>query len=203
LAYSHQNGLYVMPASGGEPAKVGHLYGWDGWTITWSPDGAHIGALAWATPAGPLTVFVGPSAGGEPRALTPPGAKGYKEGLAWHPDGQRLTYMYYGDDDRGDGTRVAYLDGRAPTLLVDQPRPQWDYVGHWHPAGRDYYFISSAIGSWGLFAHDEASRTTRRIWANDAMTPGASVPAFSRDGRVVAWTTAQTARQLWVIENPR
>jgi Tol biopolymer transport system component len=203
LAYSHENGLYVIPASGGDATKVAHLYRWDGWTVKWSPDGAYLGALAWATPATQNAVFVVAATGGEPRQITPPTARGYKEGLAWHPDSRRLTYMYYGDDDRGDGTRVAYLDGRGPTVLVDQPRPVWDYVGHWKPGSADFLFIASAENSWGVYAHNEATSTTRVVWSDASVKPGAGVPEFSRDGRMMTWATTQTTRQLWVIENPR
>jgi Tol biopolymer transport system component len=203
LAYSHGNGLYVLPAAGGESTRVGQLYGWDGWSVQWSPDGAHLAALAWEAPSMPVAVFVVPAAGGEPRRLTPRSETGYKEGLAWHPDSRRLSYMYYGDDDRGDGSRLAFLDGSATALLVDQPRPFWDYVGHWHPAGRDYYFISSAIGSWGLFVHDAVANATRALWLPGSMHPGAAPPAFSRDGRTIIWATTQTPRQLWAITNPR
>ena len=203
LAYSHQNGLYAIPASGGDAIKIAHLYAWDGWTVQWSPDGAHIAALAWASPATQNQVFVVDAAGGDPRQVTPTSAPGYKEGLAWSPDSRRLTYMYYGDDDRGDGTRVAYLDGRPPTVLVDQARPLWDYVGVWNPVSADFYFIASAENSWGLYAHTEAVASTRIVWSDLSMKPGSGIPAFSRDGTVMTWATTQTARQLWVITNPR
>lgn len=203
LAYSHGNGLYVIPSGGGDATKIAHLYRWDGWTVQWSPDGAHVAALAWASPATQNAVFVVPLAGGEPRQLTPSSARGYKEGLRWHPDSRRLTYMYYGDDDRGDGTRMAYVDGSASTVLVDQPRPLWDYVGSWNVATAEYYFIATSEASWGLYAHNESARATRVVWSDASIQPGAGLPAFSRDGRVMTWATTQTARQLWVIENPR
>lgn len=111
-----------------------------------SPDGQHIAALGWPADGKPdeNVVYVIPAGGGELRRLTSPEEPGYKEGLEWHPDSRRLTYMYYGHDWRGDETRVAYLDGRATTLLLDQSYPTWDYFGTWSPDGPSYYVISSA-----------------------------------------------------------
>lgn len=205
LAYSHGNGLYVIQATGGEALKIAHLYGWDGWTVRWSPDGQHVAALGWTRPGDSTTnaVFVVPAAGGELRQLTPPSEKGYKEMIEWHPESRRLTYMYYGDDGRGDGTRMAYVDGRPTTRLVDQPYPVWDYVGVWHPLGRDYYFIASTSGSWNLYAHDENAGATRLVWHHGPSHPGAGTPSFSRDGQTIAWSTTTTTRQLWIIDGLR
>ncbi|MGK2933647.1 MAG: hypothetical protein ACSLFE_00175 [Gemmatimonadaceae bacterium] len=205
LAYANANGLYVIPAmpNSGEPRKIAQLHIVEGWTVRWSPDGQHIAALAWTEPQSANAVIVVPASGGDPRRLTPMTERGYKEMVEWHPDGNRLTYMYYGNDDRADETRVAYMDGRATTLLVDQPYPTWDYIGVWHPSGKEYYFIASTAGNWSVYAHDEAAGATRLIWDHQGMSPGASTPAFSRDGRMMAWQTANTARQLWVLEGIR
>ncbi|MBI3982115.1 MAG: PD40 domain-containing protein [Gemmatimonadetes bacterium] len=207
LAYSHGNGLYTIPAAGGEPAKLAQLWGWDGWTVRWSPDGRYVAALAWTAPETPTqqnAVFVVPAEGGEPRRLTPNEEGDYKEGLEWHPDGQRLTYMYYAGGG-GDGTRLAFLDGRPTQLLVDQPDPLWDYVGRWAPDGRRFFFISATRGfqnPWGLYVYDDGARTTSVVWPDTAANPGSSVPAFSRDGRTMAWSVQNDVRQLWVMERP-
>jgi hypothetical protein len=171
--------------------------------VRWSPDGRHIAALAWAAPNAPNAVVAVPVAGGEPRALTPPEETGYKELAEWHPDGTRLSYMYYGHDDRGDGSRYAYLDGRPTSLLVNLPYPNWDYVGLWHPGGRDYYFVSSKTGAWDLHAHDISTGTSRIVWQHGSTNPGAATPAFSADGQIMTWPTTNTTRQLWMIDGVR
>ena len=203
LAYSHGNALYAIAAAGGEPRRLAELYSWDGWTVRWSPDGRQIAALAWTAPETPTqsnAVFVVPASGGEPRRLTPPEENEYKEVLEWHPDGQRLTYMYY-QHGNGDGTRMAFLDGRPTALLVDQPAPQWDYVGNWSPDGRRYYFISSArSNSWGLFAYDDSTRSTSVVVPDTVGNPGVGLPSFSRDGRIMAYDVRGTTRQLWVMD---
>jgi Tol biopolymer transport system component len=200
LAYSHGNGLFTIPASGGEPTKRSHLYSWDGWTVSWSPDGEHIAALAWATPKGQNAVFVVPAGGGEARRLTPESEFGYKEGLAWHPDSRRLSYMYYGLSNRKDGSQLAYLDGRPTSLLVDLPNPQWDYVGVWHPAGREFYFISSRDRAWDLFCLDESSGKTRLVVSRNEAEPGVAPPQFSADGKVMVWSVGRSTRQVWTID---
>jgi len=203
LAYSHGNGLYAVPAAGGESTKLAHLYGWDGWTLQWSPDGGQIAALAWSAPNQQNAVFVVPARGGEARRLTAADEVGYKEGLQWHPDGTRLSYMDYGIRSRRDGSRLAYLDGRPTSTLVDLPPGQWDYVGVWHPAGRDFYFISSRTRAWDLFAYNEPTGASRVVVSRGSAVPGLSPPSFSADGRVMTWSVANTTRQLWTIELPK
>lgn len=185
--------------------QVARTYGWEGWTVRWSPNGDHLAALGWEAPDQPVAIFVVPSTGGEPRRLTPVEERGYKEGLEWHPDGQRLSYMSYGNDERGNGSRVAYLDGRPTTPLVNQPAPVWDYVGRWHPGGAAYYFIAAdttGANRWSIFAHDAAAGATRLVWARQD-EPGASVPSFSRDGRTMVFDHRRTTRQLWTIDTNR
>ncbi len=206
LAYSHGNGLYAIAATGGEPRRLAQLYGWDGWTVRWSPDGAHVAALGWTAPetrTNQNAVFVVPAEGGEPRRLTPPGETGYKEVLEWHPDGRRLSYMYYGDNGSGDGSRVAYLDGSPTSLLVDQPAPLWDYVGNWSPDGRGYFFVVSRFATgWSLYVHDDATRATSMVVPGTAGSVDLP-PSFSPDGRTMAYSVSRTVRQLWSMEGFR
>jgi Tol biopolymer transport system component len=202
LAYSHRDGLYVIPATGGPPEKIATTRGWDGWSVRWSPDGQHVAAFGWpergAGGANENIVYVVPASGGELRRLTSAEEPGYKEGLEWHPDSRRLTYMYYGHDFRGDETRVAYLDGSPTTLLLNQPYPLWDYVGRWSPDGRTYYVVSSIRGEWGLYAHDAAAGSTREVWAESNGSAG--VPEFSTDGRTLVFPVLRTTRQLWAMD---
>lgn len=204
LAYAHGNGLFVVGADGGAPTKIAHLYRWDGWSVRWSPDGEHVAALAWTSPAEPNAVVAVPATGGELRRLTTVEERGYKEGLDWHPDGRRLTYMYYGHDDRRDGSWTAYLDGRPSEPFVDQPTPLWDYVGVWDPHGSRYFFVASGGDrSWDLYVHDTRDRATRLFASRGGESPGAGLPSFSRDGRVIAWPVSRTTRQLWTIDGSR
>lgn len=200
LAYTHETGLFSIAATGGQPTKLAEARDWEGWSVRYSPDGTLISAFAYLTGDSTNAAVVVPVSGGEPRRLTPKEETGYKEILEWHPDGQRLSYMYYGHKDAEDMTRFAYLDGRPTTKILDQPYPIWDYSGAWHPDGRAYYFIGSMNGSWNLYRHELGTGNSSLIWHHGGTFPGASRPAFSRDGSVMAFETATTTRQLWVID---
>jgi Tol biopolymer transport system component len=195
LAYAYGNGLYIIPATGGQPRKLAYLdRGWDAWTVRWSPDGKFIAALGYPKPKSSTAVFVVPASGGELRQLTPDIE--YKEGLEWHPDGQRLTYhVSLGKSE----TRQAYLDGRPPSLLVDHLNPPfWDYVGVWAPDGRRFFFVSFDVqrkGRSGVYVYDEASGDIT-LFSLDA-----APPRWSRDEKTIVWTTQKEVRQIWVMEN--
>lgn len=194
LAYAHGSGLYVIPADGGTPKKLAELPEWEGSTLRWSPDGKFIAALGYASgvEGEENAVFVVPASGGEPRQLTPAGV--YKEGLEWHPDGQRLTYhiaLLHSE------TRQVFLDGRPPSLLVDQPT-HWDYLGKWAPDGRRFFFQSFAEdGPDGIYVYDEVTGDIS-LFAYHA-----DLPTWSRDGKTMAWVSMKETRQLWVMSNFR
>lgn len=199
LAYTSGGQLFVIAAAGGAPRSIARLHQWESWTVRWSPDGRWIAALGYEERGQSNAVFVIPATGGERRRLTPLDENQYKEGLEWHPDGTRLTYMYY-QGGGGDDTRVAYLDGRPTTLLVNQPAPLWDYIGTWTPDGRSYYFLSTPAGesAWGLYAFDEQSRTVSI--ASPATGGSSGLPRFSRDGALMTWTIKRDLHQLWMLE---
>lgn len=194
LAYAHRSGLYVIRADGGTPKKLAESHGWEEWTLRWSPDGEFIAALGY--PSGvegeENAVFVVPVSGGELRQLSP--AKVYKEGLEWHPDGQRLTYHM---SLLRSETRQVFLDGRPPSLLVDQPQ-RWDYRGKWAPDGRRFFFQSFAEdGLNGIYVYDEVTGDISLFAYN------ADLPTWSRDAKTMAWVSRKETRQLWVMSNFR
>ena len=195
LAYSDGNDLNVIPAAGGKPRKLAHVdHGWEQYSVRWSPDGKLIAAFGMPKPR-LNAVFVVPASGGELRQLT--SADEWKEGLEWHPDGQRLTYQLSRYDSE---THQAYLDGREPTLLVNAP-DIWDYVGMWAPDGRRYFFLGNVITAkkMGMHFYDESSgKTTQAI----EPVKNAGVPRWSRDGKTMAWwETRETSTQTWIMEN--
>jgi Tol biopolymer transport system component len=187
LAYSDGNDLYVIPAVGGEPRKLAYMeYSWEAYSVRWSPDGKLIAACGFPKP-GLNAVYVVPASGGELRQLT--SADEYKEGLEWHPDGQRLTYHVSRLDSE---THQAFLDGREPTLLVNAP-DIWDYVGIWAPDGRRYFFVGP------LTFYDESTGETTRVSEEGE---NASVPRFSADGKTMAWwSSRRTGTQTWIMED--
>ena len=200
LAYAAEDGLYVIPVDGGSPHKLAALWEWQGWTVRWSPDGRHLAALGYAKPDTPIGVWVVPASGGELQRVTPLDEDGDKEGLEWHPDGRRLTYMRYLPEPTATGRdseiRMAYLDGRPTHMLISQP-DHWDYVGRWAPDGRRFFFITAPhVGEpWELHAYDEETGKIERVAAD------AGLPRWSRDGARMVWVVEQSVSQLWLMEN--
>ncbi|MCH8118895.1 MAG: PD40 domain-containing protein [Planctomycetes bacterium] len=192
LAYSDGNDLYIIPAAGGQPRKLAHMnHGWEDYSVRWSPDGKFIAAFGIPKPGNSAdnAVFVVPASGGELRQLT--SDVEWKEGLEWHPDGQRLTYHVSRLDSE---THQTYLDGREPTLLVNAP-DVWDYVGKWAPDGRRFFFV----GGPRMYVYDESSGKTTQVSEHG---DEAGVPRWSRDGKTMAWwATRRTSRQIWIMEN--
>jgi Tol biopolymer transport system component len=201
IAYAQDQTLFTIPAAGGQPRKVAQLYRWQEWL--WAPDGRSIGALAYAAPHD-IAPFVVPAEGGEPRRLTT--EPGYKEGLAWHPDGRRLAYvLYVPPGERESALREVYVDGRAPTTLVHVP-DDWEYVGRWTPDGREFLYLTLPGGASRLYAFDPATGKSRLLTEGVAIGLGGlahGMFTWSADGRVMAWASPSTSSQLWIAENFR
>jgi Tol biopolymer transport system component len=195
LAYADCADLNVIAAIGGQPRKLAQAsLCWEPYSVCWSPDGKFVAAFAMSGFRKPNTVFVVPASGGELRQLTHD--SDWKEGLEWHPDGRRLTYIVCRIDSE---THQAYLDDREPTLLINAPDFQ-DYVGTWAPDGHRFFFTGefSKMNA-GMFIFDESSGETTQ-----AMEPVADlgVPRFSRDGKTMAWwEMRKTALQTWIMED--
>jgi Tol biopolymer transport system component len=189
LAYADGNDLIVVVVATGQSRKLADMRrGWEPYTVRWSPDGKFIAAFGFVKP-GLNAVFVVPASGGELRQLT--SADEYKEGLQWHPEGQRLTYQLSRLDS---ATHQAYLDGREPALLVNAP-DIWDYVGAWALDGHRYFFVDGP----SMYCYDESTGETTRV-SEDGENTG--VPRFSADGTTMAWWTSRsTSTQTWIMED--
>jgi len=203
LAYTDEKGLYLVAANGGEPREIAHLYDWDSWTVRWSPDGKYIAALGYTDPE-MHGVFVVSAEGGEPRMLTAGEQDNYIQALQWHPDSQRIAYS-------GQGTRIAYLDGRPTTLLVNRPNRLngFDFTGVWHPNGRRFYFTGFTQGpdaaEWDYYIHDSDMRSDEAVLFEPGgnASPTAGLPHWSGDGEKITWVTHNVTKQLWLMENFR
>jgi Tol biopolymer transport system component len=196
LAFAHDGDLFVVAARGGVPERIAQLDAWETYSIRWSPDGNHLAGFAKVKEESQraMAVFAVPASGGELRRLTPPEEGTGKEGLSWHPDGERLSYHTYAPE----GSRIAYLDGRPTTFLVDLPG-RWDYVGFWTLDGKTYLFESyfmnngSIVGG-GYMAYDDATGRTSEFTLADWA-------ALGWDRRLEK--TTQVTRQIWMIEDFR
>jgi Tol biopolymer transport system component len=203
IAYAVDQTLFTIPATGGQPRTVAQLYNWQEWL--WAPDGKSIGALAYAAPED-IAVFVVSAEGGEPRRLTTPAERGYKEGLAWHPDGRRLAYMIYvGAGERDSALREAFVDGRPTSTIVEVPN-EWEYVGRWTPDGKEFLYQVLRGGSGAVHAFNPETRKSRLFAERVQIGVGGlahGMLTWSADSRVIAWATPSITSQLWVAENFR
>jgi len=208
LAYAVDHGLYVIPAVGGQPSKFAHLdKGWENWTVRWSPDGKLLAALSrydYDRPDEGHAVLVVPVFGGELRQLTPD--KWGKEGLEWHPDGQRITYhVYLYPEQGGSETHQAYVDGRPTSRLFepdDTCRFYDYYIGNWTPDGR-CFFLTGDYLYWGVFSiyvYDEATGKIT-LFSTHADSTAPNRPRFSCDGQTITWEARERFTQLWTMED--
>jgi Tol biopolymer transport system component len=200
LAHTKGKVLYLTARDSRTPVPLAALYRWHGWSLRWSPDGRHIAALAYANPEeweDETGVFVVRVDDGNVRKLTPDSENRYKEGLEWHPDGDRLTYFFYGPEAFSAKIKVAYLDGRPTTELIDQD-DHWDYVGVWSPDGRQYYFHSDDCLGANKNIH-VLQATTGKI---EHCLRGGYLPRWSRNGSRMTWNeSAEPIRYFELIES--
>ncbi len=198
LAYIHDDSLYVISARDGLSRRVaqGPWFG----TPRWSPDSKFVAALG-GVKGDNSYVFVVPASGGELRRLTAPEEEGIKEGLSWHPDGQKLAYVRYSPPPPNSGVselRQAYLDGRPSSLMFDRP-DDWDYMGTWAPDGRHFFFRSARGEVWTISRYDAETGAFTAV-ANDT---GVGLPSWSRDGKTMVWEVQGRVSQLYLMENFR
>ncbi len=193
VAYAFNGSLSVIPAGGGQPKKLAKL-NWYNPTIRWSPDGdylAGLGYLGSIEGSQSFGVFVVRLSDGQVRRLTTVEEHHWKEGLEWHPNGQELTFMDY----RKDGIRKAYLDGRPTSAWLDLEE-HWDHIGTWTPAGDEFFFKTSReYGRPELYRWSAATDEVQFV-AEDV----GRRPSFSRDGRIMAWTSVKRTKQIWLLE---
>jgi Tol biopolymer transport system component len=198
IAFSIDGALLVIPAGGGEPTTLAEVANWESWNIEWSPDGTTLAAFAYLEGEPSNHIMLIDRASGEMRRLTSAEEGQYKEILAWHPDGKRISYMYYNTVD-GNGSRIVEVASGSIRDLSDLPDPIWDYIGTWGPDGR-YYFSATERGMgnlWSTYALDMANDNYETVLQKQDRS--ISLPTWSSDGQMTAWAEQEPVRQLWMM----
>lgn len=157
IAFNAVDGMYVIPAGGGEPRKVlgpasragGHPYLY---RLSLSRDGSRLAYTGWETSpsAGREVpkVFIIPVGGGEPMQVSErPACE-----PAFSPDGTRIAYITEESQDcaanrqqmrRHGHVVVKTIDGGEPVVVSDLPgRPKGPI---WSPDGRMIAFLQDTV----------------------------------------------------------
>jgi Tol biopolymer transport system component len=113
VAFTVLGSLYVMPAGGGEPRRVGADVPAPLHQPAWSPDGRRLAAVSWTEPEGGHLWSI-PVAGGASTRLSP--ERRFLREPAWSPAGDRIVA----------------LDAPVRTRLMGDTRADTDLV--WYPA---------------------------------------------------------------------
>ena len=169
--------LWVFPAAGGAPMRLGDVLAHDG---AWSPDGERI------VFARGEELHVARSDGREPRKLaTTPGRAFW---VRWSPEGTRLRFSVISRQGHTRSLWEVSAEGHGMHALpVSRGEEDYDCCGDWSPDGRHFFFrryrgnradiwaIRERIGLFGGKTSDPASLTSGPLHFP------AAVP--SRDGR--------------------
>ena len=197
IAYAWGSKLSLINTDGSGKKQLSDLYDWLPNTVQWSPDGQLIAALGYESAAesdAAPAVFVVSLGELTTQRVTSKDESEYKEGLSWHPDGQRLTYMRYGGGSHDAEIRWAYADGRPTEFFIDVA-DRWDYVGSWSPDGDRFFFLS--------FGRDRQTVFVKHLPSGEiepAPHSPDSLPAWSSDGKTRIWSAGETDKEFWVIE---
>jgi TolB protein len=101
-------------------------------------------------PDGSIELFVVDSDGENPRRLTSKGT--ISKSPAWHPSGDKLSYVHYPDWDAGKIHEMDFRNGRVRVL--DPGREGQQVTPNYHPNGREIAFGLFGPGRAGLFSYD-------------------------------------------------
>jgi len=99
----YRSAIYVVPADGGEPARLTRGAGRD-WAPRWSPDGRWLAFLS-DRDGKPGQLYLLPVGGGEPHRLT--SLAGGAGPAAWSPDGARVAFCARVSKDQPPDDRAA------------------------------------------------------------------------------------------------
>jgi len=167
-----------------------------------SSDGSRV-AFSWDTRYGHSDIYVQQVSTGEPLELTR-AAEGLDSNPVWSPDGERIAFLRHFDPSRFDIVVVPALGGPERTLA--SALAYWISVdGYpmiaWTPDGKALLFTtqveSSKVERGYAFHLLDLESGEVRLWpiARDSADYDTS-PAFSRDGRHLAFTRYHLGERL-------
>ncbi|MFT5144577.1 MAG: Tol biopolymer transport system component [Thalassolituus oleivorans] len=199
LAFADGPDLKVMAASGGSAHSIARAGSWQSDEIAWSPDGKYVAGFAYSEDRRTSVLHIVNRQTGESMPLSTGDEQTYKEGLSWHPEGDRISYITSSDSTGMEyKTRIASLTGGPVATLFHGSEGFENYWGAWGPDGR-YYFMETGGAGFDIFVYpdDETKarpfiqpRGDRDIWP---------LPSWSSDGSVITWSEGSSRTQIWSV----
>ena len=195
-----RGGIWLIPALGGVARPLVSF----GSNPTWSPDGSLIAfqSQGWVgsgentTAAGEgSTLWLVPSAGGEPRPLTSieevgPGGQGAP---AWSPDGRLISFVV--------GMR-AFAVRRDGSGLRQTSRAHWVNGIAWEKSGRSQVWTGSLAGNWFVWRVPVSPDSGQPTGEPEVLASGGEMasawaqPTLSPDGKAIAYVTFRTRYEI-------
>ncbi len=190
-----QRGVYVVPASGGEPRLVSDT----GYHPSWSPDGSEIVVSSFgrdqptvrSTNSRHALTIISVSTG-----LRRELANVEASFPAWSPNGHRIAYWFYtGTFGRRDIATIPAAGGEPVLVAKDFAVSNWNPV--WSPDGKYLYFVSSRSGNqnfWRVRIDETSGAVMGQPEAIITPSSYSRHLAFSKDGKRLAYVrTSNTA----------
>jgi DNA-binding winged helix-turn-helix (wHTH) protein/Tol biopolymer transport system component len=151
IVHEKEMPLWIMPAAGGSPRRVGEITAGD---AIWYPDGQRI-----LYAKGSDLYLVGRD-GAEPRRLVSTG--GVPEWPVWSPDKRRLRFTLWNPASESGSLWEVAADGTGlHPLLPGWSNPPVECCGRWTRDGRYFLFSSGHEGASNVWAIRETARLFR------------------------------------------
>lgn len=126
----------------------------------------------------------------------------FKQRPAWSPDGKRLAFSRH----RGDKIFVMLCDadGSGEKRLTDRGDPEYDAV--WSPDGKRLAFAADKAspnqGDMEVYTIDATGKDIRPLAVTQGMLSHEESPAWSPDGKWIAYTSTRHGNQELYIARP-
>ena len=165
--YDGITGVYVVPASGGEPLRL-TSHPNRAIVVGWTPDGKDVlYRSTMQSTNDPDMLFTVPATGGYPTRVPLPEA----QMGSYSADGSHLAYVPnfrwepFWKGYRGGQTTPIYIANLADSSIVKVPRDNSnDDTPMW--IGKDVYFLSDRGGPIALYDYDTQSKAVSRVFEN-------------------------------------